>query len=246
MTDCDFRTIQRQFTRAIRAQGDYTPPCPAARPIEPRRFAVYRELFLNTVSQFFASLYPLTKEAVGEARWRTLMEAFLAHHGAHTPYFHWLGREFLAFLESDAHVPTDDPPWLIALADWEWQEVAVDIDEAEVPPFEPHQVTLDSVLRRNPTARLCHYDWPVHTFSPGATLSPQPTTLLIWRDGEDETHFAALAPLMAALVEALETPQALRPLFSEIEQGCGQPAEQVFEQARPFLQQLYDQYALCR
>ncbi len=245
MSDCDFRTIQRQFTRAIRAQGDYTPPCPAARPIEPRRFAVYRELFLNTVSQFFASLYPLTKEAVGEARWQALMEAFLARHGAHTPYFHWLGREFLAFLESEAYAPEDDPPWLVQLADWEWQEVAVDMDEARVPPFSPHAVTPDSRLRRNPTARLCRYDWPVHTFTPGTVLEAQPVTLLIWRDGADETHFAALAPLMAVLIEALDGTEPLGALFEQMAAGCGQSVEELFEQACPFLQDLYDQHALC-
>lgn len=244
MTRCDFRTIQRQFTRAIREQGRYTPPCESANTIEPRRFAVYRELFLNTVSQFFANAYPTCHEVLGPARWDTLMRAFLARHGAHMSYFHFLGQEFLAFLQSDAYTPLNDPPWLVQLADWEWRELEVSIDPASSPaPIA--SLTPDTVCAVSLTARLCAYDWPVHQVVPGKDLEAAPTFLLVWRDQTDAVHFAQLAPLMAALLDALDGTLSIQGHLQSVAEACGRDVAQLWSLAAPFLQDLGRRGALC-
>lgn len=242
---CDFRDIQRRFTHAIRKQADYEPPA-CGRPLEARRMAVYQKLFLNTVSQFFAGIFPVCHQILGKTRWDTLMRAFLAHHGAHTPYFHWLGKEFLTFLDSDAYEPDRDPPWLKALADWEWQEVAAGMDSTEVPAASPAPLEMTARIVCNPTLRVCQYDWPVHQAAPGVSLPERPVFLGIWRDAADEVHFVQLAPLMAALLILLERPRPLHAALEELGQQCGQPEEVLWEQARPFLEKLYGQNALCR
>lgn len=244
MGKCDFRIIQRQFTRAIRAQGDYTPPCEAANPIEARRFAVYRELFLNTVSQFFANVYPTCHDVLGETRWMALMRAFLAEHGAQTPYFHFLGQEFLTFLQSRAYVPDADPPWLSELADWEWRELEVSIETAPSP--EPiARLMPETVCRLSPAARLCAYDWPVHQAAAGVELVKSPTFLLVWRDAQDEVHFAQLAPMMAALLDALDGEQPFQVHLAHLGDAWGQTAQTLWSQASGFLRDLARRGALA-
>lgn len=237
MGQCDFRTLQRQFAAAIRHQADYTSPCGN---VTSRRLKVYQDLFLNNVSQFFASTYPTCNAILSSERWEELMRDFLAHHSAHTPYFHFLGQEFLAFLESDVYVSADDPPWLIELADWEWRELEVSIEAAE--PLSPtFFVDKESTYQLSPTARLCHYAWPVHQAFPEADLQPQSTFLLIWRDSKDDIHFAQIAPLMATVLAKLKEKITFADLFTQLAMQYGQADDVLWKQAQPFLTQLAQQ-----
>ena len=243
MAKADFFEIQRRFTQAIRQQQPYQPP-PGSLAIEPRRVAVYQRLFLNTVSQFFASTYPVCHAVLGTQRWQSLMRDFLASHAASTPYFHFLGRELLTFLENRYAQETPDPPWLLALADWEWREMAVSIDTADAPP-PLARVAPSGVYTLSPVAQLCAYDWPVHQVVPGKTLEAAPTFLLVWRDQTDAVHFAQLAPLMAALLDALDGASSIQAHLRYLAEACGRDVAQLWPLAAPFLQDLGRRGALC-
>ncbi len=237
MSRCDFRQLQRALTTAIREQRDYNPPCGNA--IEERRLRVYRELFFNNFSQFFASGYPVCRALLDDEAWNRLIGDFLRHHGAHTPLFHFLGRELLDFMRSDAFDADAFPPWLVDLADWEWREVEVSVADAELPPACEHTVSPQSVLRLSPLARVCHYAWPVHALSPQAPdVEPAPTWLLIWRDRADDVHFARVAPLMGALLQALDGETPLHDWLAQMAAQCGMDADDLFRMAQPFLQDL--------
>ena len=243
MSRCDFRALQRALTTAIREQGDYDPPCGNA--IEARRVRVYRELFFNNFSQFFASGYPVCRALLDDAAWQRLIGDFLRCHGAHTPLFHLLGRELLDFLRSDAFEADAFPPWLADLADWEWREVEVSIVDAPAPPAWTATLTPDAALALSPLARVCHYAWPVHALSPQSPqVKPEPTWLLIWRDRDDAVHFARVAPLMGALLTALDGETPLADWLAQMAESCGMAADALFEMAAPFLVDLLRRGAL--
>lgn len=243
MSRCDFRQLQRALTRAIREQGPYRAPC--GNTIEERRLRVYRELFFNNFSQFFASGYPVCRAVLDDATWDRLISDFLRFHGAHTPLFHFLGQELLDFLHSDAFDAAAFPPWLADLADWEWREVEVSVADAQWPPLRTDTVSLDTPLALSPLARVCHYEWPVHALSPETPdVEASPTWLLIWRDREDAIHFARVAPMMGALLSALDGETSLREHLMQLGDACGMETDALFALAQPFLEDLLQREAL--
>ncbi len=183
---------------------------PAAHPpppgIEDRRLAVYRELFLNNIRGLLASNFPVIRKTLGEHRWNALVSDFHAHHRCRTPLFPEIGQEFLAFLQQREAGGAGDPPWLPELAHYEWVELALQIDDAALPPHDPAGDLLAGVPVRSPLAWPLAYRWPVQTIGPRnipTTPPAQPTLLLVRRDGDGGIRFSELSPLVYRLLELL-------------------------------------------
>lgn len=194
-------------------------PAPAG--IEPRRMAIYRELFFNNLIDLLGGSFPVTRRILGVDGWRRLVREFYAHHPAHTPYFLELPGEFVEWLAERAEHAADEPPFLQELAHYEWVELALAISEEELPPApagggcEP----FDTRLAVSPLAWPLAYRWPVHALGPDhqPTEPPSaPTFLVVYRDAADAVQFLAIGAETARLLDAIEqTPgltgrQALR------------------------------------
>lgn len=180
-------------------------PAPAG--VEPRRMAVYRDLFINNLVDLLGGAFPVLRRILGDAGWRALVREFYARHHAHTPYFLELPREFLEWLQARGAGP-GEPAFLTELAHYEWVELALAISEeqapdAAAPPADPLTVP----LAVSPLAWPLAYRWPVHRIGPEhrpVAPPPEPTFLVVYRDVGDRVLFLEIGPETARLLDALE------------------------------------------
>ncbi|GAB6069096.1 DUF2063 domain-containing protein [Thiomicrorhabdus hydrogeniphila] len=184
-------------------------------PIEARRLKVYQELFFNNISGFYANLFPVIHDILSEEKpqnnyqtWSELIRDFMRHHHSRTPLFHELGQEFLTYLHSDKAPLNRLPPFILELAHYEWVELALSIDEAELTPnISDIQADLTQAYQLSPLAWPVVYQWPVDKicleFQPN-TPPESPTCLLVSRSAEDRIDFMQLTPLLYHLLVSLQ------------------------------------------
>ena len=196
----DLRQQQAAFAAHLRDPEANPPPAG----IEPRRMAIYRDLFFNNIAGLLAGNFPVIRRTLGEEAWRNLARRFYSTHRSRTPLFPELPREFIRFLEGG--MAPGDPPWLLELAHYEWIELAVQIDDSPLPAHDPAGDLLDGIPVVSPWMRALAYQWPVHTIGPDLAPSvppADPTLLLVRRDGSGSARFAAISPLVYRLLERL-------------------------------------------
>ncbi|HEU0225678.1 MAG TPA: putative DNA-binding domain-containing protein [Steroidobacteraceae bacterium] len=186
---------------------------PAPDDVEPRRMAVYRELFFNNLVDLLGGAFPVLRRILGDAGWRSLVREFYARHHAHTPYFLELPREFLEWLQARGAPGGGEPAFLAELAHYEWVELALAISEAQAPPSAALPAdALDAALAVSPLAWPLAYRWPVHRLGPDhrpEAPPAQPTFLVVYRDGSDRVQFLEIGAETARLLDALERSPAL-------------------------------------
>ncbi|PLA74472.1 DUF2063 domain-containing protein [Hydrogenovibrio sp. SC-1] len=218
--------------------------------IEPRRLAAYEQLFFNNINSFFRNLFPVSCSVLGEDRWLELIREYMQKHQARTPLFHELGQEFLLFLQADYQPRDDDPPYLLELAHYEWIELALLVDEQEgIYLDSPPQANLQSRYRLSPLAIPLAYQWPVDQISADNANLEQPetpTTILAYRDVNDQVQFMALTPLLYELLVRLEgnNPDPLEEVMADMAETMQQPAASLATLALPALDGLLQQQVL--
>lgn len=196
---------QRALSDYIRDPAHAPPPAG----IEERRLKVYRELFFNNIETMLAGNFPVIQRILGGERWSALVRDFYRDHPARTPLFTELAREFLRYLDTRNGANGGDPPWLPALAHYEWVELALQISELRDDTV-PHDPDGDLLVGRplvSPLAWPLEYAWPVHQlgpdFLPDAPAST-PTWLLLQRDAAGKVHFQQLSALTFRLLQRLD------------------------------------------
>ena len=185
-------------------------PPPAG--VEARRLKIYRDLFFNNIEGLLGGNFPVIRRVYGE-RWPTLVSDFYRDHGARTPMFTEVAREFLRYLEDGS----GREPWLAELAHYEWIELALQISEARVDdiahdPLDAPGIDLDAALLAgvpllSPLAWPLAYVWPVQRIGPDfqpASPSPQPTLLLLHREADGRVRFHAPSALAWRLLQRLD------------------------------------------
>lgn len=200
-----FKQAQYEFAAHIRNPEQNPKPAD----VEPRRMAIYNELFFNNVEDFIANTYPVLKEITPENDWHEMMRDYFSNHLSHTPLFPEMPREFLKFLETERN-NVNDPGFIKELAHYEWIELALmtsDLDEE----INWDKIDADGDLLHNqpvlsPLAWPLTYHYPVQhisaDFLPDAP-SDQPVYLLVYRDEKDKVHFMELNPVTARLVQLI-------------------------------------------
>ncbi len=173
--------------------------------VDPRRMAVYRDLFFNNLRNLLGTTFPVLRRLQGDAGWGRLVRAFLRQHRATTPYFPLLPREFLRFLESGLIAGSDDLPFLAELAHYEYAEleVALCADADPHDAVDPGGDLLEGVPMATAACRVHAYRWPVHRVSgdyfPDAPAA-EPVHLAVFRGPDEKVHFAELNVVTAALL----------------------------------------------
>ena len=196
---------QLQFAAHLRDPMRVPPPAD----IEPRRMAVYRELFFANVTGLLAGSFPVTRRILRPDGWNRLVRSFYATHHAQTPYFLELPREFVDWLRARVERPADEPAFLEELAHYEWVELALAISEEELPAAggAPVGEALDAPLAVSPLAWVLAYRWPVHRLGPDYRPAEQPahsTFLVVYRDAADAVQFLEIGAQTAGLLDTLE------------------------------------------
>jgi uncharacterized protein len=238
--------LQRAFAAHVRD------PAHAPRPdVEPRRMAIYTELFFNNVESLLSANFPVIRALHDDVAWTALVRAFYRDHRCHTPLFTDLPREFIRFVETRAADGADDPPFLVELAHYEWSELALTLDEADLAtiPHDANGDVVDGVPITSPLARVLMYRFPVHRI--GLEFRPneppaQPTLILLTRDRDDALHFLEIDPLTALLFERLQAnaDASGRAVLDALLSELGRDDEAVRESGLAILRRLREREAL--
>jgi len=203
-----FQDLQFDFAAHIR--NPQNAPAPAN--IEDRRMAIYRELFFNNLSSLLSGTFPVLKKVIGNSAWEGLIRDFMIEHRCHTPYFHQVSEEFLAYLQQERDHGNEDPPFLFELAHYEWVELAITLEDdlEEIPGVDPSGDLLENIPVLSPLAWRLGYSFAVHRISLDYTPTEpeqQPVHLLINRDDDDMVNFTEINPVTARLLELVEEDQ---------------------------------------
>ena len=205
----DFKTLQAQFAAYIRDPENQ--PIPAD--VDPKRMAMYRELFFNNINSFLSSNFPVLRKLFNEEQWLALAQDFFLYHRCQTPHFSEIAEEFLDYLQNDRH-QAGDFPFLLELAHYEWVEMALSIAQQE-PVFGDADFTaniLNRPITLSPLAWSLAYQYPVQRIGPDFMPSAppeQPTYLIVYRDRNDEVHFMQSTPVIFRLLQILEQERPL-------------------------------------
>jgi len=252
-----FQQLQQQMTQVIRCpEAAYQGTAYGGLPIESRRLAVYRSLFLNNITDLMHNVFPVMSEILGEEKVETLAGLFLQQYGSQTPLFHELGQEFLQFLQQwqTTEAAQGYPPWLFELAHYEWVELALMVAE-ETCDFNAHQHSkkLASLCQEQTLLQLCEtawplgYAWPVDEISKDHAqhLQPKATFFLVYRTPEGQVAFmkvtAALFQWLQVLwqsEEPLTFEQLGQQVFSAETVENSEHCEKLFAQAWQAMQGL--------
>jgi len=198
------RALQYQFTAHIRDPQNQAPPAG----IEDRRMAIYRDLVYSNMESFVSSNFPVIRTLYDDDAWNTFTREFLREHRCHTPLFPEFAREFLRWLELRQQQERGDPPWLLELAHYEWAELALSLDEANIgdTPHDPAGDPLTGVPVVSPLACVLGYHYPVQRIGPAfrpAEMPAEPTWILLVRDRNDDVRFHEINALSGVLIEKL-------------------------------------------
>ncbi len=197
--------LQYAFTAHIR-DPDHQ-PAPAG--IEDRRMAIYRDLVYSNMESLISSNFPVIRSLYNDADWSVFAHDFFREHRCHTPLFTEFAREFLRHLETRQQQDRGDPPFLLELAHYEWAELALSLEEAEVAdvPHDPAGDPLSGIPVVSPLAWVLGYHFPVQHISSSfrpTEAPPEPTWILLVRGRNDEVRFHEINALSAVLIERLQ------------------------------------------
>lgn len=197
----EFQRYQLAFTAHIRDPKGQ--PRPAG--VEARRMKIYNELLYNNVEGFLLACFPVLRNVLGARKWARLVRAFFSTHRSHTPYFRQVPDEFIQFLQNEWTPLEGYPPYLLALAHYEWIELVLSVSSRSPD----RSVDADGDLMKgmpqlNPVLANLRYDWPVHRIAPRRTVQPTETFLLVFRDAGDQIQFSAINAVTARVLTLLE------------------------------------------
>jgi hypothetical protein len=196
--------LQYRFTAHIRDPLNQ----PAPEGIEDRRMAIYRDLVYSNMESFVSSNFPVIRTLYDDAAWSAFTHEFFREHLCHTPLFPEFAREFLRWLEVRQQQDRGDPPWLLELAHYEWAELALSLDEANIDdaPHDPAGDPLTGVPVISPLACVLGYHYPVQHIGPAfrpTEMPAEPTWILLVRGRGDDVRFHEINALSGMLIEKL-------------------------------------------
>lgn len=198
----EFQRYQHAFTAHIRDPKTHPrPPGVAA-----RRMKIYNELLYNNIEGFLLACFPVLRQVLGTRKWARLVRAFFSTHRSHTPYFRQIPDEFVQFLQNEWTPPDGYPPFILALAHYEWIELVLSVSNRSADcAVDATADLLDGVPLLNPVLANLRYDWPVHRVAPRRKMQPAETFLLVFRDAADQIQFSAINAFTARLLTLLES-----------------------------------------
>jgi len=198
-----FRAVQLEFAAHVRHPELH----PAPGDVEPRRMRIYAELIYNNIERFLANSFPVLRSLLGSGPWHARVRDFIHRHTSTSPFFQEIPQEFLEYLAQSGRA-ADDPPFLLELAHYEWVELALDLDEDDIPNagIDRHGDLLAGHPVVSPLAWSLRYRFPVHRISPAhrPTEAPlEPTFLVVYRNRSDRVGFLETNQVTARLLEIL-------------------------------------------
>jgi len=197
----EFQRYQLAFTAHIRDPEAH--PRPAG--VEARRMKIYNELLYNNIEGFLLACFPVLRKMLGARKWAKLVREFFSTHRSRTPYFRQIPDEFIQFLQNEWTPPEGMPPYLLALAHYEWIELVLSVSNRSVDrAIDAEGDLVEGVPLLNPVLASLRYDWPVQRIAPRRKVQPAETWLLVFRDADDQVQFSGINAFTARLLTLLE------------------------------------------
>lgn len=182
MGKLNFQDYQAQFTAHIRNPALHKAPANVDR----SRMQVYRSAVYNNVAEYVSLCFPVSQSVLGKRAWHKLTDQFLAQHAANSPFFREIPQHFLHFLET----VEDKPEYLLALAHYEWVELALTTMETTPVIVSEKMDCLNETPVLAPASQILQYDYPVHKISKRYKPKQTETTyLLVYRNAEFAIKF---------------------------------------------------------
>jgi hypothetical protein len=197
----EFQRYQLAFAAHIRDPKAH--PRPAG--VEKRRMKIYNDLLFNNIEGFLLACFPVLRQVLGARRWARLVRAFFSTHRSHSPYFRQIPDAFIQFLQSEWTPLEGYPPFLLALAHYEWIELVLSVSNRSLDrAIDSTGDLLNGVPQLNPVLANLRYDWPVHRIAPRRKVRPTESWLLVFRDAADQVQFGEINAFTARLLTLLE------------------------------------------
>jgi hypothetical protein len=200
-----FQKKQYEFSAFIRDPKNNSAPAD----VEPRRMAIYRELFFNNVEGFLSNTFPVLKSLLPANDWLDLVQDYFCKNRSDSPYFSSIPEHFIEYLNTDRTGSTDELPFMQELAHYEWIEMVLELAEGEA--HQPSSISADdllsSIVRVSGLAYPLAYGFPVHKIGPEYlpdTCPENPTYLVVYRDHDDQVKFMEINAVTYALIEIIE------------------------------------------
>jgi hypothetical protein len=191
--------------------------------VPPRRMAVYNELVFNNLCGFLDSCFPVSRQLLGEARWRRLCRTFGRDWPLHTPWFREIPREFVRYL-SEGHIAQSLPRWFADLARYEWAELVVDVMDVTPPAHDPQGNLMQAPVLLNPARVDVASAWPVHRIGPAwQPRQTEPTFLVVFRDAQQEVQFTEINAVTAHVLALLDSGLTGQQVFAQLAQEMAHP-----------------------
>jgi hypothetical protein len=197
----DFKSKQDEFAAYIRDPENN--PVPAD--VKVQRMFMYRELFFNNIEGFLSGNFPVLRKILNDQQWFKLVQDFFAKHPCQSPYFSQIPEEFLEYLQNERN-STEDLPFMLELAHYEWVEMALSIAKEDVVVCNPDHL-LNQHIALSPLAWPLAYQYPVHKIAPAflpLEEPEQPTFLIVYRNSEDDVNFIEITPITYRLLEIIQ------------------------------------------
>jgi hypothetical protein len=193
------------------AQAIKDPSLDVSQRFDTKRLAIYQHLFFNNIFNTISTAFPVLKSLYTPDAWSAVVRDFFKKHVSHTPYFHQIGHEFLAYLEKEKM--QHEWPFLLDLARYERAETDVFLKpiQAIIQP-ELTDNFIEKMPYLQPAYCLFESFFPVHQIcAEHMPLSPLtiPVYLLLYRDACGHVKFQELSPVSAALFELIADNQPL-------------------------------------
>lgn len=222
-----FIDTQYQFAAFLRDPDNQ----PMPDNIEPRRMAIYRELFYNNIEGFITNGFPVLREIFSDKAWHEMIRDFMIKHHCKTPIFHEIAHEFLAYLEHERN-NIDDPIFIQELAHYEWVELALSVLDDVENEVKNHsdEFSLNDHFKISTLAWPLVYNYPVHQIGPAFQpneISKSPVHLLVYRNKTDSITFLELNPVSVRLMALLNDGLTGRIAAEQIARELQHPNPQV-------------------
>ncbi|MDI1230976.1 MAG: putative DNA-binding domain-containing protein [Methylobacter sp.] len=199
----DFKAKQLEFAAYIRDPENNPPPAD----VQPQRIAMYRELFFNNIDSFLSANFPVLQTILDDQQWFQLGQDFFAKHACQSPHFSKIPEEFLDYLQNERD-SSNDFPFMLELAHYEWVEMALSIAKETVSGRHQNLDNLQNQsIQLSSLAWPLAYQYPVHKISPDflpETAPEQATFLVVYRNPDDEVNFMEITPITYRLLEIIQ------------------------------------------
>lgn len=131
----------------------------------PKRFNVYRNNVIVSLTDALGESFPAIKALLGEDYFKALARAFVMDHPPVSPVLIWYGEDFPDFVE--AFPPLEAYPYLadVARVEWAWLQAYHAADDDPLDPSAlgalPPDAIGDTRFVKHPAAQVLSSDWPV-------------------------------------------------------------------------------------